>query len=65
LHTAVLFGVFVAYPPLGTTPGVPERELAAVLEISINPLGAFLETNWWLGTAAFLAQLAKLTRLVL
>jgi hypothetical protein len=36
--TAVLVGVFEAYPPLGTTPGVPGRELAAVPEIAINPL---------------------------
>jgi hypothetical protein len=36
--TAVLVGVFEAHPPLGTTPGVPGRELAAVPEIAINPL---------------------------
>jgi hypothetical protein len=40
--TAVLFfGVFEAYPPLDTTPGAPGRELPAVREIAINPLGAF------------------------
>jgi hypothetical protein len=49
----VLFGVLEAHPPLGTTPGVPGRELAAVCEIAINPLDAFLDTNWWLGTVAF------------
>jgi hypothetical protein len=27
--SAVLFGAFEAYPPLGTTPGVPGEELVA------------------------------------
>jgi hypothetical protein len=31
--SAVLFGAFEAYPPLGTTPGVPGRELVAVCEL--------------------------------
>jgi hypothetical protein len=40
--TAVFFGVLEAYPPLGTTPEGPGRELAAVREIAINP-----HTRFW------------------
>jgi hypothetical protein len=65
--TTVLFGVLEAYPPLGTTPGVPGRELAAVCEIAINPLDAPLDTSYKLvaRNCSFSKQLPKLTRLIL
>jgi hypothetical protein len=43
--SAVLFGVLGAHPPVGTTPGVPGRELAAVRELIRQPAHAFLDTN--------------------
>jgi hypothetical protein len=62
--SAALFGALEAYPPVGTTPGVPGGGggagggLPGVYEIVINP-----HTRFWLQTAAviqqFLDQLPK------
>jgi hypothetical protein len=65
LHYCPFWCLRGIYPPLGTTPGVPGRELAAVREIAINPLDALGGHGLPRGTVAFLEQLPKQTRLIL